>query len=105
MDQLLQDVRVAARSLIRTPGFTAVALVTLALGLGANIAVFSVVNGVLLRPLPYAAPDRLVRLYQANPKQGLRQSRFSLADFEDWRGGEAPFYSMVGDERVAHMLP
>src|SRR2546430_13602915 len=105
IDQLLQDVRVAARSLIRTPGFTAVALVTLALGLGANIAVFSVVNGVLLRPLPYAAPDRLVRLYQANPKQGLRQSRFSLADFEDWRAGAAIFISMAADERLPPDLP
>ena len=104
MDQLLQDVRVAARSLIRTPGFTAVALVTLALGLGANIAVFSVVNGVLLRPLPYAAPDRLVRLYQANPKQGLRQSRFSLADFEDWRAGTPIFSSMAAYDRVPQIL-
>jgi predicted permease len=82
---LVQDVRYALRSLRRTPGFTTVALLTLALGIGANTAMFSVVNGVLLRPLPYGEADRLVRVYQANPKQALRRARISLPDFEDWR--------------------
>jgi predicted permease len=84
-DTFIQDVRYTVRSLRRAPGFTAVALLTLALGIGANMAMFSIVNGILLQPLPYADADRLVSLHQANPKQGVRYGRVSLADFDDWR--------------------
>ena len=81
---MLHDLRHAFRSLLKTPGFALAAVFALALGIGANTAVFSVVNGVLLRPLGYADPDRLVVLYAAHPQQGEFNSP-SYPDFRDWR--------------------
>jgi len=85
MATLLQDVRYGLRMLVRKPTFTIVAVLTLALGVGANTAIFSIVNAVLLRSLPFPEPDRLVRIYFNNPGVGLRGVRFSVPELDDLR--------------------
>ena len=85
-DALQQDLRYAARTLRRNPGFTAIAVITLALGIGANTAIFSVVNGVLLRPLPYEEPERLVRLFTAFRGNGEERYSMSQPEFMDYKG-------------------
>jgi putative ABC transport system permease protein len=81
---LLFDIRYAARFLVRRPGFAAAAIGTLALGIGANTAIFSIVDGVILKPLPYHDADRLVRIWSANPR-GIPRNAMSPADFFDLR--------------------
>ena len=71
MDQLIGDIRYGFRTLVRHRGYTLLALITLALGIGANTAIFSVISGVLLKPLPYGEPDRLVVVRQSAPGAGL----------------------------------
>jgi putative ABC transport system permease protein len=96
MDNLFRDVRHGARTLARNPGFTFAALLALGLGIGANTAVFSVVNGVLLRPLSYADPDRLVMVFQQRALQGrnLDRSFASVADFLDWKSQAHSFQTL-----------
>ena len=83
MQTIMQDLRYGVRTLWQRPGFTAVAAITLALGIGANTALFSVVNGVLLRSLPYPDADRLVMLWEVSPKS--RSNHVSYPNFNDWR--------------------
>ena len=83
MENLLQDLRYGWRMLVRKPAFTIVAVLTLALGVGANTAIFSIVNAVLLRSLPYRDPDRLVRIFFNEPGVGLRDVRFSKPELDD----------------------
>src|SRR5262245_57827043 len=95
MDTVVQDVRFAVRSLTRHPGFAVTALVTLALGIGATTAIFSVVNAVLLRPLPLPRADRLVGVTTRWTSTGLRFANVSAPDFHDWETQATSFQALA----------
>jgi putative ABC transport system permease protein len=115
MGTLLQDLRYAGRTLRKAPGFTALVVLTLALGIGANTAIFSVVHALLLRPLPFSEPDRLVRLYQTfRTPSGEGTGSVSMPTFQDWReqtrtfeglaaylGGDVNLQGVDTPERIA----
>jgi predicted permease len=100
MDSFRQDLRVAARSLVRTPGFTAIALITLALGIGANTAIFSIVSGVVLRPLAYPRPEQLMYLTTQFPALGFEEFWVSPPEYMEFRELNQSF-SAVGAFRTA----
>jgi len=89
------DLRFALRRLTRAPGFTAAAVICLALGSGANTAIFTVINAVLLRPLPYHAPERLVGVWEANALRQSERNTVSPANYLDWRAGNTVFSGMA----------
>ncbi len=98
METLWHDIRYGALQLARSPGFTAVAELTLALGIGANTAIFSVANAVLLQPLPYKDPDRLVRLWESNPGRNWPFFSASAPNFDDWTKQNQSFESLAASE-------
>ena len=95
MEALLKDLRYGFRNLLKRPAFTAIVVLTLALGIGANTAVFSVVNAVLLRQLPFQAPEQLVTLWERNPARGYEQNPPAAAKYVDWRKQNHVFAEMA----------
>jgi len=85
MKSLLQDLRYAVRTMLKKPGFTAIAVLTLALGIGGSTAIFTVVNAALLRGLPYKSPDKLYHLFEVTPQKQFAQREFSYPDYEDYQ--------------------
>src|ERR1044072_2042857 len=85
MDSVLKDLRFAFRSLFKRPGFVAVAVVTLALGIGGRTAIFTVVDAALLRGLPYKSPDRLYHLWEKTPQGEFSKREFSYPDYQDYQ--------------------
>jgi predicted permease len=103
---MLQDVRYAVRALLGAPGFTLSAVLALALGIGANTAVFSAVYAVLLKPLPYTRPDELVQLFESDSRHGIERAPVSAGTFVDWRAraktleGFAAYFIPFGGETL-----
>jgi predicted permease len=96
LDDLRQDLKYAVRALLSSPAFTLTALFTLALGIGANAAIFSAVRTVLLEPLPFSEPDRIVRAWHANPSNGVARGTVSEPDFLDWKRSSQTVDAMGG---------
>src|SRR5271168_1287748 len=113
MDKFLQDLRYGIRMLAKSPGFTAIAILTLALGIGANTAIFSVVNAELLRPLPFRDSERLVSVAMANSRTHTSNGSVSYPDFVDLRAQNQVFekmaaytdatFTLTGREEPAHL--
>src|ERR1700676_3552969 len=93
LEELVQDLRYGARMLRKNPGFTVIAVLTLALGIGATTALFSVVNGVLLNPLPYPHPEQLVTIHESKPN--FDRGSISYPNFRDWQKNNRTFASMA----------
>ena len=102
LETIAADARYAFRMMRKNPGFAAIAILTLALGIGANTAIFSVVYAVLLKPLPYADPSQLVLVTEAKPQEGVELTGTSYPNFEDWRAQNNVFSELAADQ--AHDL-
>jgi putative ABC transport system permease protein len=95
MESLIKDIRYGVRSLLKYPGFTAIAVVTLALGIGANTAIFSLVNAVFFRPLPFAEPDRLMQVYEDASAIGFPRGSVASGNYADWKKQQTVFDDMA----------
>jgi putative ABC transport system permease protein len=104
MGTLWQDIRYGFRTLLKRPGFALVAVFTLSLGIGANTAIFSVVNGVLLRQVPYKDPESIVTVWQNNVRGGIKRDDVAPANFLDWREQNRSFEEMSVIEPYSHSL-
>src|SRR5258707_7488501 len=104
METLFQDIRYGIRSLLKHPSFTAIALITLALGIGANTAIFTVVNAVLLRPLPYRDADRLVMIWGNFSKLNIERLTAKAAEYEDYRAQDQIFDQVVAFDNQSFNL-
>src|SRR5215211_3009611 len=107
MESLIQDIRYGFRTLIKNPGFAAVAIIALALGIGANTAIFSVVNAVLLQPMPYGDPDKLVMVWGADPSLGDDPDNMAPvvpADYYDWKAQNTVFEEMAASRDAQFSL-
>ena len=96
MDTLIKDLRYGVRSFLKRPGFLVIAISTLALGIGATTAMFTVVNSVLLRPLHFPEPERIVLFQGVNPRQGITDSNMSIPDITDWQQQSQSFEQIAG---------
>ena len=103
-ETLWQDSRYGMRMLRRYPGFALTVMLTLGLGIGANATIFSVVNAVLLEPLPYGQPDRLIRLWESNPGEGLAEVAVSVPNFHDWQKNQSAFEQLAASENATFNL-
>src|SRR6478672_3149702 len=104
METILKDTRYAIRQLLKHPAFSLIAIIALALGIGANTAIFSVVNAVLLRPLPYPAPTQLVWLWGTNPLNDIPKETASYPDYADWKQQAQSFQAMGGFAQTSPIL-
>ncbi len=93
---LSRDVRYALRMFLRAPGFSLIAILTFAVGIGVNTAVFNVVNGVLLRPLPYPDADRITMFWMDNRRQGIKEDITSYPNYLDWQNQSTSYAHMAG---------
>src|SRR5262249_3920427 len=104
MERVIQDLRFAVRLLFRSPGVTSVAVLSLALGIGGNTAIFSVVNTILLKSLPFYEPDRIVLVWGNVPSEGNNRSQVSATDVADWRSQNTVFEDVATYQSLRPIL-